>query len=206
MARPTMNRQIAIRPKIVAFKPIDVPLCDVEEIRLTFDEVEALRLADYEGLYQEAAAQRMGVSRQTFGRIIETARKKVADGLVNGKMLVFLQGNAVIRPEEEMIQKIAIPTKDGYLNPHFGQTDTYTIFTVENRTVANESLLSEAALRGCKTGMAAELSRQGVRKILVSHIGEGAKRAMGAFGIEVIPVSEGAITEVIQSYLSSLTD
>jgi predicted Fe-Mo cluster-binding NifX family protein len=53
--------------------------------------------------------------------------------------------------------------------------------------------------------MAAELSRQGVRKILISHIGEGAKRAMGAFGIEVIPVSEGPIAEVIQSYLSSLT-
>lgn len=206
MARPMMHRRIAIQPRIVAFKPIDAPLCDLEEVRLTFDEVEALRLADYEGLYQEAAAQRMGVSRQTFGRIIETARKKVADGLVNGKMLVFSQGNAVLRPEEEMIQKIAVPTKDGNLNPHFGQTDTYTIFTVENRRVVDQSLLSEAALRGCKTGMAAELSRQGVRKLLVSRIGEGAKRAMGAFGIEVIPVSEGPIVEVIQSYLESLTD
>lgn len=51
------------------------------------DEFEALRLADYEGLYQEQAAERMGVSRQTFGRIVEAARRKVAEALVKGLAL-----------------------------------------------------------------------------------------------------------------------
>ncbi|RUM87792.1 MAG: hypothetical protein DSZ24_05330 [Thermodesulfatator sp.] len=56
-----------------------------EAVRLALDELEALRLADLEGLYQEEAAKRMGVSRATFGRILERARKKVAEALVMGK-------------------------------------------------------------------------------------------------------------------------
>ena len=59
----------------------------LQQVALTVDELEALRLADLEGLYQEQAAQQMNVSRQTFGRIVEAARKKVADALVNGKAL-----------------------------------------------------------------------------------------------------------------------
>ena len=51
------------------------------EVLLTLDEYEAIRLADLEGLYQEQAATRMNVSRQTFGRIVEAARRKVADVL-----------------------------------------------------------------------------------------------------------------------------
>lgn len=56
-------------------------------MRLTLPELEALRLADLEGLYQEEAARRMGVSRATFGRILEGARRKVAEALVTGKGL-----------------------------------------------------------------------------------------------------------------------
>lgn len=59
----------------------------LEEVILTVDEFEAIRLSDLEGLYQEQAAEIMGVSRQTFGRIIESARKKVAESLVRGKAL-----------------------------------------------------------------------------------------------------------------------
>lgn len=59
----------------------------LEEVSLSPDEVEAMRLADLQGLYQEQAAEKMKVSRQTFGRIIESARKKVAEALVQGKAL-----------------------------------------------------------------------------------------------------------------------
>jgi len=60
---------------------------DLEEIVLNLDEFEAIRLADYEQLYQEDAATKMNISRQTFGRIIEAAHKKIADVLMNGKAL-----------------------------------------------------------------------------------------------------------------------
>jgi len=61
----------------------------LEQIGLGLDELEALRLADLEGLYQEEAAAQMNVSRQTFGRIINEARRKVAEAIINGKVLVI---------------------------------------------------------------------------------------------------------------------
>jgi predicted DNA-binding protein (UPF0251 family) len=69
------------------FKPRGIPLSMLEEVILTVDEFEAIRLADLDGLYQEQAAEKMKVSRPTFGRIIEAAHKKMADALVKGKAL-----------------------------------------------------------------------------------------------------------------------
>jgi len=62
-------------------------MSELEQIDLSLDELEALRLADLEGEYQDGAAGTMGVSRATFGRIVESARRKVADALVHGKAL-----------------------------------------------------------------------------------------------------------------------
>ncbi|OGP88449.1 MAG: hypothetical protein A2156_03200 [Deltaproteobacteria bacterium RBG_16_48_10] len=87
MARPFICRRVGSMPESTYFKPRGIPLSALEEIILTVDEFEALRLADLESLYQEKAAERMNVSRQTFGRIIESARKKVAEALVKGKAL-----------------------------------------------------------------------------------------------------------------------
>jgi predicted DNA-binding protein (UPF0251 family) len=73
----------------VLFKPAGIPARELEQVALTVDEVEALRLADLQGLSHEQAAGSLGVSRQTVGRVLETARRKVADALVNGKALVI---------------------------------------------------------------------------------------------------------------------
>jgi len=69
------------------FKPRGIPLIDLEEVDLSLDELEAIRLADYEGLYHEQAAERMNISRSTFGRILGEARRKVAEAVVDGKAL-----------------------------------------------------------------------------------------------------------------------
>jgi predicted DNA-binding protein (UPF0251 family) len=69
------------------FKPAGIPTTALELVEMTLDELEALRLVDYEGLYQEDAGVRMGVSRQTLGRILESARRKVAGALVMGRAL-----------------------------------------------------------------------------------------------------------------------
>lgn len=74
------------------FKPRGIPLSALQEVGLTLDEFEAIRLADLEGLYQEDAAKKMDVSRQTFGNIIAIAHKKVADAIVNGKALKIAGG------------------------------------------------------------------------------------------------------------------
>jgi uncharacterized protein len=94
MARPCCLRRIAFRPDADFFKPAGIPARELELVTLTLDEVEALRLADLNGLYQERAAVEMAVSRSTFSRIIEEARRKVADALIHGKAL-RLEGGAV---------------------------------------------------------------------------------------------------------------
>jgi len=87
MARPRNCRRVGSIPESTYFKPRGIPLTMLEEVILTVDECEAIRLADLESLYQERAAEKMKVSRQTFGRIIESAHKKVAEALVKGKAL-----------------------------------------------------------------------------------------------------------------------
>lgn len=87
MPRPFRYRLIRCRPQANYFKPTGIPIDNLEEINLTLDELEAIRLADLEGLYQEEAAVKMNISRQTFGNIIDAAHKKIADVLLNGKAL-----------------------------------------------------------------------------------------------------------------------
>ena len=87
MARPKCCRLVGGEPRQSYFKPRGIPLTELEEVVLGVDELEALRLGDLEGLYHQEAAERMHVSRPTFGRIIEAARRKVADALVNAKAL-----------------------------------------------------------------------------------------------------------------------
>ena len=92
MPRPCCCRRVSGDPPSKFFKPQGVPLLALEVVTLTLDEYEAVRLADLEGLYQEDAARRMRVSRQTFGRIVESARRKIADALVNAKALEIKGG------------------------------------------------------------------------------------------------------------------
>ena len=87
MARPRNCRRVGSMPGSTYFKPRGIPLSSLGEVVLSVDEFEAIRLADLEGLYQEQAAERMKISRQTFGRVVEAARRKVAEALVEGKAL-----------------------------------------------------------------------------------------------------------------------
>jgi predicted DNA-binding protein (UPF0251 family) len=96
--RPHRNRQVETLPPVGCFKPAGRPRAELPERVLTVDEFEALRLADHEGLYQEAAAARMGVSRPTFGRIVQSARRKVAGMLVEGSALRIEGGPVRLGP------------------------------------------------------------------------------------------------------------
>ena len=87
MPRPKCCRHVCGKPDSNYFKPRGIPAAELDEVVLNLDEYEAIRLADYEQLYQEEAASRMNISRQTFGRIIESAHKKIADVLISGKAL-----------------------------------------------------------------------------------------------------------------------
>ncbi len=96
MPRPQNCRRIAFLPDVTVFKPAGIPGRTLPEIVVTLDELEAIRLADLESLYQEQAASRMEVSRQTFGNIISSAHAKLADCIVNGKMLRIEGGSVMV--------------------------------------------------------------------------------------------------------------
>lgn len=96
MSRPCRCRRIRCNPDANYFKPRGIPLNALQEINLTLDELEAVRLADLMELYQEDAARKMNISRQTFGNIINSAHKKIADALLNAKALK-IEGGVVKR-------------------------------------------------------------------------------------------------------------
>lgn len=87
MPRPHKYRCVRCKPDSTYFKPRGIPLIELEEIPITIDELEAIRLADFEELYHESAAKSMKISRQTFGRILNNAHKKVSECLLKGKAL-----------------------------------------------------------------------------------------------------------------------
>lgn len=96
MPRPPIKRRIGHCAPVTYFKPQGIPLRMLETVELAADELEAIRLADFEGLYQEQAAEQMGVSRQTFGLIIARAHKKVAEALTHGKAIRVEGGTEII--------------------------------------------------------------------------------------------------------------
>ena len=96
MPRPRRFRWVSAQPNSTYFKPRGIPLAALEEVILTVEEHEALRLADLEGLHQEDAAEKMSVSRATFGRIVTSARRKIADALVNAKAIRVEGGDFVM--------------------------------------------------------------------------------------------------------------
>jgi len=85
--RPRMRRKLALEVGSDYFKPAGIALNQLEEVGLTLEELEAVRLVDLEDLDQEDAAKKMEVSRKTLWRDLQSARKKIADALVNGKAI-----------------------------------------------------------------------------------------------------------------------
>jgi len=98
VARPFKCRRVAFVPDVTFFKPAGIPLRALEEVRLTVEEVEAIRLKDLEGLEQEEGAEKMSVSRPTFQRILASTRQKIAYALLNGKAIRIEGGNFEISP------------------------------------------------------------------------------------------------------------
>lgn len=87
MARPTRFRRVEFFPKDTYFVPLGKSKCEMEEIILNVEELEAMRLKDIEKLIQEECAEKMNVSRQTFQNIIDSAREKVAIAFTQGKAI-----------------------------------------------------------------------------------------------------------------------
>jgi len=93
MGRRQLWRRVSSIPMVTYFKPAGTPMAALEEIQLFVDEAEAVRLKDLEGLEQEECAQKMHISRTTYSRLLDAARQKIADALLNGKAIRIAGGN-----------------------------------------------------------------------------------------------------------------
>ena len=101
MPRPRICRRVFFEPNATYFKPAGIRLADINETILNYDEFESIRLVDFENTEQEKAAKKMKISQPTFSRLLKSARKKLADAIVNSKS-IKIQGG---------VYKMAIPRR-----------------------------------------------------------------------------------------------
>jgi len=97
MPRPRRCRRVGLKPGVTYFKPAGVRMTQLDEVILTVDEYEAVRLKDLNGLDQDECAKKMNVSQPTFHRLVTDARKKISDALINGKAIKVEGGNVSFR-------------------------------------------------------------------------------------------------------------
>jgi predicted DNA-binding protein (UPF0251 family)/predicted Fe-Mo cluster-binding NifX family protein len=202
MPRPTRERIVGTGIAKRGFRPSGASSGNASEVVLTFDEAEAIRLADLEGMYQQAAAQRMGISRQTFGRIVESARRKAADALLNGKKLRIEGGVVVIREEEPGPLLVAVPTTArGAVETRFGRCERLAVYTIgTDGVIAGEEAIEAAIGPGCRSIVMSRLAAIGVNALVVRCIGDGAIHVGASHGIAVIRGASGSARAAAMSY------
>ena len=93
MGRHHLYRRVTSLPQVTCFRPVGVSVVNLQEVKLLVEEAEAINLNDLKRLDQEQCAQKMNISRSTFSRILDSARLKVADALINGKSICIEGGN-----------------------------------------------------------------------------------------------------------------
>ncbi|MBN1298798.1 MAG: DUF134 domain-containing protein [Actinobacteria bacterium] len=103
MARPAIKKIVNTIPFYAYYKPQGIPMTNLEVEILNMEEIEALKLKDVENLEQEEAAEKMGISRSTFQRVIKSARYKLVNSVIEGKAIKIEGGNYI--PSEKLIQK-----------------------------------------------------------------------------------------------------
>ena len=190
MPRPVRCRRIGQMPAFRSFSPDDAPDADV--IRLALDEYETLRLMDAEGMTQEACAIRMNVSRTTVTAIYESARRKIATALVQGKRLQIAGGCCEftpVPPPEQLtmkgshVMRIAIPYEQGEIFQHFGHTEQFKLYDVEDGAITREQIVDtngsgHGALAGFLQAVQADA-------MICGGIGGGAQMALAEAGIQL---------------------
>ena len=151
MPRPRKCRRVTGIPGITYYKPRGVPLRSLKETRLSVEEAEAIRLKDLEDLDQAAAAERMGISRPTFQRVLKEARRHIAEALLGGQAIRIEGGSftlGAVPPDgkaKEGTMNIAVVTDDGTtVAGHYGRATGYAVFTVENGAITGKEQRDKA--------------------------------------------------------------
>lgn len=200
MGRPKKSCLINQLPGTTYFKPRGIPVRELSEVYLPFEGYEAIRLVDRKNLNHSQAAAQMGISRQTFGRILTRARNTVAQALVDG-LALHIQGgqyklkqDAILYPRRPKLvsgsAKVAIsstgPTLKDPLDPRFGRAAGFTLVDPATRAVVyldNGANQAEAQGAGIKT--AEQLIAAGVTVVLTGYVGPKAFEMLVSAGIQI---------------------
>ncbi len=204
MPRPVRCRRIERLPVYRSFSPDDTAAA--ERVQMTVDEFETLRLLDEEGLTQEACAARMNIARTTVTAIYESARKKVADALVHGKQLLITGGCCEFAPlkiDQEIMEKgdsamrIAVTYENGEIFQHFGHTEQFKLYDVEDGEITGEQVLdTNGSGHGALAGF---LQAAGVDALICGGIGMGAQMALADAGIRLYAGVQGPADEAVKA-------
>ncbi len=207
MARPKRCRRICGYPDYWSFIPEGTEAC--ETILFKLDEYEVIRLIDYQKMTQEQCAAAMGVSRATVTSIYESARYKLADAMVNGKRIRLTGGayridsipaSAKLNEKGEDIMRIAVTYENGMVGQHFGRTEQFKIYDVEDGQIKSSQIIDT---NGTGHGALAGFLRAAeVETLICGGIGMGARNTLQEVGIELLPGTVGEADQMVTDYLA----
>ena len=220
MARPKRKRRVCWEPDYIHFQPDGIS--PSERITLSVDEYEVIRLVDFERKTHEETAQQMQISRTTVTEIYESARFKLADCIVNGKQLQIAGGSyqlcqkcgcswrnscrtqqqiqAVLPQKGSQTMRIAVTYENGQIFQHFGHTEAFKIYDVENGVVKNSVVVpTNGSGHGALAGF---LSENSVDTLICGGIGGGAQMALTTAGIQLYGGVTGDADEAVQVLLA----
>lgn len=223
MARPVRCRKVCFEPKYDRFSPCETE--KAEEILLTVDEFETIRLIDHEKKTHEQCARQMEVSRTTVTEMYERARRKIADHIVNGKTLRISGGHYALcdgsarrccgkkcnkvnqaaegqtaTRKEVGIMKIAVTYEDENVFPHFGHTKQFKIYDIVDGRVSDAQIVSvDGEGHGALAGM---LSGLKVDSLICGGIGAGAQAALAEENIQLYGGVSGNTDEAVKALLA----
>lgn len=216
MARPHKYRRICEEPNYHAFVPEGA--CCSCKVTLTVEEYETIRLIDLEHWNHEQCAKQMEISRTTVTETYETARQKIADCIVNGKALLIsgghyrlCDGSAVHycrknckknrkNRKEVKNMRIAATYENGNIFQHFGHTQQFKLYDVENNQIKMEQIVDT---NGQGHGALADfLADKNVSILLCGGIGGGAQAALNTAGIQIFGGVSGNADDAVKDYLA----
>lgn len=210
MPRPSKPRKVKGLPKNISFCPKNQPECS-HPIILNVEEYETIRLIDYVGLTQEECALSMGVGRATVQSLYVEARKKLARFVVEASGLLIEGGNYEIcsgetvgsnikKEKGDSTMKIAVTYENGQVFQHFGHTEQFKLYTVENGTItAVEVVDTNGSGHGALAGF---LLEHNVDTLICGGIGGGAQNALAQAGIQLYGGVSGNADEAVNALLT----
>lgn len=222
MPRPQKIRKVGFAPVNTLFSP-QQGKADI--VYLGYDEIEAIRLLDLEGMDQGECAEKMGIARSTIQNVINEAHRKVAEALVHGKRIQIAGGNFEFLEEvftcrknrmvnvsrtggisdfnnKERPMKIAVTfdKSNGEVFQHFGKTEYFKIYQIDDgKITASEVVSTEGKGHGALAGF---LKERGVEALICGGIGGGAQAALADGGIKLYGGTAGNADALVNDFIA----